>query len=99
MILCDKRDVTLVQAVIIYSTISCTTKFGVLQRENKLMSVVVFLVLYAMAIKQSYEGYSGSMERLTCNPQSSRVCCNLVGSLKFVNTYDLGVTRVVYIGV
>ena len=50
MILCGKRYITLVQTVIIYSTISCTTKFGVLQRENKIMSVVVFLVLYAIAI-------------------------------------------------
>ena len=50
MILCGKRDITLVQAVIIYSTISCTTKFGVIQRENKIMSVVVVLVLYAIAI-------------------------------------------------
>ena len=44
MILCDKLDITLVQAVIIYSTISCTTKFGVIQRENKIMSVVIFEV-------------------------------------------------------
>ena len=50
MILCDKRDITLVQAVIIYSTISCTTKFGVIQRENKIMSVVVCLVLCAIAV-------------------------------------------------
>ena len=63
------------------------------------MSVVVLLVLYAIAIQQSYEGYSGSMERLTCSPQRSCVCCILVGSLKFVNNDDLGITRIVYIGV
>ena len=56
MILCGKRDINLVQAVIIYSTISCTTKFGVIQRENKIMSVVVFLVLYAIAINSLMKG-------------------------------------------
>ena len=45
MMLCGKRDITVGQAVIIYSTIRCTTKFGVIQRENKKMSVVVFLGL------------------------------------------------------
>ena len=56
MIFCGKRDIPLVQVVIIYSTISCTTKFGVIQRENKIMSVVVLLVLYAIAINSLMKG-------------------------------------------
>ena len=45
MTVCGKGDSTLVQAVIIYSTISCTRIFCVIQMENKKMPVVVFFML------------------------------------------------------
>ena len=37
---------------------------------------------------------TNGLTRIVCSVSS--VCCILVGSLKFVNNDDLGVTRVVY---
>ena len=62
------------------------------------MSVVVFLVLYAIAINSLMKGIlvPWSVSLVT---HRGVVVVVFGDSLKFVNNDDLGVTRVVYIGV